>query len=376
MPIKRFPCRGRRFRVVSSSAGGPLAGEVTYHGQVATILNNRCVECHRPGEIGPFSLASYQDAAAWTATIRERITDGSMPPWHADPAFGTFMNDRRLSDEEKRLLLAWVDSGAAEGELTEGTPGKSFPDGWTIGIPDKILVMPDPVHIPTEGILDYITVELDPGFVRDTWVCATEIRPGNRTVVHHAKATIGPPGMKDDLDSGHGAVLQFADYVPGMTGSTLPKGMARLVPAGWHVYLTIHYVTTGLAASDQTRVGMVFTEAATNRVFTFNIINDEFTISPFAASQRVEQTWTVPYEVLLLSMFPHMHLRGKTFTYEAIYPTGTTEVLLKVPNYDFMWQHRYVLAQPKRLPAGTILSPSLHMTIPHPIPPIPILRQP
>ncbi len=331
------------------------AGSVTYGGEVAAIFKRRCVECHRTGQIGPFALASYQDTAAWSATIRERIVDGTMPPWHADPACGKFLNDRRLSDAEKQILLAWIDAGSPEGTPVEPLAETTIPARWAIGVPDKIVTMDQPLEIPATGIVDYITLEIDLGLTEEKWVQATEIVPGNRTLVHHAQAVIGPPGKAKEIASGLGEFWHFADYAPGLAAFVLPDGMALRAPAGWHLYLTMHYVTTGLADSDQTSIGMTFTQPPVSAVYTHNIITDQFTLAPFTADQRVEQSWTVPSDVVLLSLFPHMHLRGRSFTYEAIYPSGDSEFLLKIPRYDFMWQQRYVLEQPKRLPAGTIV---------------------
>ena len=192
-----------------------VAGGVTYGGEVAAIFQRHCVECHRPGQIGPFSLTSYQDAAAWSATIRQRVLDGSMPPWHADPACGKFLNDRRLSDEEKQLLLSWIDTGCAEGMPVEPLPEETVSARWAIGVPDKIVTMSKPVEVPATGTVDYITLEIDLGLTEDKWARATEIVPGNRTLVHHAKAIIGPPGKAAEIESARGEYWHFADYAPG-----------------------------------------------------------------------------------------------------------------------------------------------------------------
>ncbi|HEX4147241.1 MAG TPA: redoxin domain-containing protein [Pirellulales bacterium] len=342
-------------RAPAAVAGGVTYGGATYGGAVAEIFERRCVECHRPGQIGPFSLTSYREAAAWSSTIRSRVADGTMPPWHADPACGQFANDRRLPDDEKQLLLAWIDAGAAEGEPVAPRAQRQVAPRWSIGQPDKIVTMPVPLAVPATGIVDYITLEIDLGLTEDRWVRATEIAPGERSLVHHAQAVIGPPGKAEEIQSGRGEFWHFADFAPGLAPSVLPDGMARRAPAGWHLYLTMHYVTTGLADSDQTSVGMIFTDTATDAVYTHNIVTDQFTIPPGEPHLRVEQCWTVPQDILVLALFPHMHLRGKSFSYEALYPNGRSEFLLKIPSYDFMWQQRYVLKQPKRLPAGTIV---------------------
>ena len=331
------------------------AASITYCRQVAPILNRHCVECHRPGQIGPFSLTSFADAAAWSATIRERIIDGKMPPWHADPHFGKFANERRLTDRDRELLFAWFDAGMPEGDPADLSPQPKYADQWNIGRPDKVVTMPEPFQVPAQGTLDNVAVELDPGFREDTWIRGTEVRPGNRSVVHHCTVFIGPPGCNDLVDTGKPGLQYFSDFVPGLMPSLLPAGMARKVPAGWHIYLSLHYVPNGTPAADQTSLGMVLSRQVEREVFTGNLLNNQFTIPPHQANCSVEQSWTVPHDMLLLSLFPHMHLRGKSFRYEATHPSGITEVLLDVPRYDFMWQHRYILAEPKLLAAGTVL---------------------
>jgi hypothetical protein len=175
-------------------------------------------------------------------------------------------------------------------------------------------------------------------------------------VVHHCTVFIGPPGRKDRVDTGATDLLYFSDFVPGLMPARLPDGMARRLPAGWHIYFSLHYVPNGMTTTDQTSMGLVLTSDVRQEVNTFNLLQTHFELKPFQDNQRIEQTWTVGDDMLLLSLFPHMHLRGKAFRYEARYPNGVTETLLNVPRYDFLWQHRYILASPKLLPAGTVLT--------------------
>jgi peroxiredoxin len=296
--------------LIGRSAPATASSSVTYCKDIAPILNARCVECHRAGQIGPFRLTNYAEVAAWSATIRERVSDGSMPPWHADPHFGTFANERRLSEREKELLLAWIDAGTPEGDPAELPRQRQYTDEWNIGQPDAIVTMPEPFEVPAQGVIDNIAVELDPGFSEDTWIRGTEVRPGNRAVVHHCTVFIGPPGCNHLVDTGKPGLRYFSDFVPGLMPSLLPEGMARRIPAGWHIYFSLHYVPNGAPANDQTSMGLVLARHVEREVFTNNLLNDEFTIAPHDANCEVRQTWTVPRDVLLLSMFPHMHLRG------------------------------------------------------------------
>ena len=222
-------------------------------------------------------------------------------------------------------------------------------------MPDKIVTMSQPFHVPATGVVENIVVEIDPGFGREVWIRGTEVRPGNRAVVHHCTVFIGPPGCNDLVDSGTAGLWYFSDFVPGLMPALLPAGMARRLPAGWHIYFSLHYVPCGTPTTDRTSMGLILANDVRQEVHTFNILQSQFELKAFAADQQVEQTWPVPCDLMLLSLFPHMHLRGKSFRYEAIYPGGATETLLSVPRYDFMWQHRYVLARPKLLPAGTML---------------------
>ncbi len=328
--------------------------EITYNRHIAPIFARQCVDCHRPGQIGPFSLVDYQDALAWGDTVRERVAEGVMPPWHADPAFGHFANERRLSDREKQQIYDWVEQGMAEGDPAERPPATRFADGWINGKPDQIVPMPEPVAVPATGIVDYITVEMDPGFKEDVWIRSAEVMPGNRKVLHHATVVVAPPSHGDMVKAfEHSSVI--SGWTPGYTPNLPPPGMARKIPAGWHIYMQLHYVTTGIATSDATSLGLLFAHDVQLPVWTHFLLREDFVLRPFEANQQLEQSWRVPHDILLLSLFPHMHLRGKSFRYEAIYPSGQTEVLLNVPKYDFMWQHQYILSQPKRLPAGTML---------------------
>ncbi len=338
--------------------GQPAAdGPVTYSRDVAPLLNRRCVACHRPGEAAPFSLTSYKHATSWAETIREVVADGRMPPWHANPAHGRFANDPRLTDAEKQTLTAWADAGCPEGNPADLPTPPTFPDGWAVA-PDAVYELPKPIEIPATGVVEYQYVSVDPGFTRDVWVRAAEVRPGNRAVVHHVTVFLQPPELAANglvgTPGGLGSFCLVA-YAPGTPALTLPAGMAKRIPAGWRLYFALHYTPTGKPESDRTRLGLVFADAAEVRheVATQIVQDEDFEIPPHAAEFRLERGRRLDRDVRLLALFPHMHLRGRSFRYEALYPDGRREVLLDVPRYDVGWQHRYVLAEPKRLLAGT-----------------------
>jgi peroxiredoxin len=330
-------------------------GRITYTRDIAPIIHRHCVACHRSGEVAPFSLTNYKQTIGWAETIREVVEEGRMPPWHADPKHGKFQNDPRLSDADKKRLIEWVKTGCPEGDPAELPPLPELRKGWNIPEPDVVVSMPEPFTVPAEGVIEYQEIEVDPGFTEDRWVRAAEIRPGNRSVVHHCTVFLKPPGADDITAAGKLGSYCLAATAPGTPPLLLPDGMAKRIPAGWKLVFVMHYVAVGTVQTDRTSVGLVFADPQSVRkeVGTYLLYDEELHIPPRSAAHRVEKSWTAPADVLLLAMFPHMHLRGKSFRYEAHYPDGATEILLDVPRYDFGWQHRYVLAEPKRLPEGT-----------------------
>lgn len=336
------------------SAGG---GSVTWTRDVAVILHRHCVTCHRRGAIAPFALTTFKEARGWAETIREVVEEGRMPPWHAHPQHGRFANDPRLSESDRKKIVEWVRGGCPEGRPEELPPLPEHRTGWNIPEPDVVLSMPEPFTVPAEGVIEYQHFEVDPGFTEDRWVKAAEIRPGNRAVVHHCTVFLKPPGVAEPRAAGKLGSHCLAATAPGTAPLLLPDGMAKRIPAGSRLLFVLHYTPVGTVQTDRTSIGLVFADRQHVRqeVATHLLYDEDLRIPPRAAAHRVEQTWRAPADVLLLAMFPHMHLRGKSFRYEAEYPDGASEVLLDVPAYDFSWQHRYVLAEPKRLPEGTVL---------------------
>ena len=336
-------------------------GAVVYTRHIAPILQRSCQACHRPGQIGPFALTSYEEAASWGPMIREVVQSGRMPPWHASPAHGHFANERRLSDADKQLIETWVDSGCPEGNRADLPPAPSFPEDWSISTPDFVLSMPQPFSVPAEGVVDYQYIEVDPGFKEDRWIQAAEVLPGCRAVVHHCNVLLKPPTRKP-LDRSTEAEWTFLmGITPGKPATVLQPGVAKRWPAGWKAVFVIHYAPNGTPQTDQTRLGLVFADPVTvhKEILTNLTFDVDLAIPPRAADHRVTHKFTCPDDLLLYAIFPHMHVRGKSFLAEAAYPDGRREVLLDVPRYDFAWQHQYILAEPLRLPKGTVL----HYTI-------------
>ncbi len=201
-----------------------------------------CVTCHRPGEIAPFSLTDYRQAAGWSSMIAEVVDEGRMPPWHASPEHGKFANDARLSAVEKKAIRDWVAAGSPEGDPADLPPPPRFVEGWQIPRPDVVLEMPREIEIPAEGSMPYELVKIDPKITHDVWVRASQVRPGNPAVVHHAVVYVLPPGV-EKIDEAGGDFL--AAYAPGLPPRVLADGVAKRIPAGSKIVLQLHYTPRG-----------------------------------------------------------------------------------------------------------------------------------
>jgi peroxiredoxin/mono/diheme cytochrome c family protein len=330
------------------------SGAVTYAKEVARILQSHCVTCHRPGEIAPFSLTDYGQAAGWSSMIAEVVDEGRMPPWHASPEHGKFANDSRLSAAEKKALREWVAAGSPEGDPADLPPPPRFVEGWQIPRPDLVLEMPRAVEIPAEGSMPYELVEIDPKLKSDVWVRASQVRPGNPAVVHHVVVFVLPPGVTK-IDEEGGDFL--AAYAPGMPPRILPDGVAKRIPAGSRIVLQLHYTPRGTKQVDRSRIGLVFADPAAvhKELMSGMALNYRFQIPPGASNYISRADFRFSRPSTLLSLMPHMHLRGKSMRFVAEYPDGRREVILDVPRYEFDWQNLYVLDQPKPMPEGTIL---------------------
>lgn len=338
--------------------------EVTYTKQISRIFQKHCENCHRPGEIGPFALQSYDEAAGWAEMIDEVVRDQRMPPWHASPDYGHWANDSRLSDEEKRIIHEWVEAGAPKGDPKDLPEPKKFVDGWQIGVPDQIIYMRDePFKVAAEGTIDYQYFTVDPGFKEDKWIRAVECRPGNRSVVHHIIVFVQPPGVQAQMFEGGPANLSLLQgEAPGMPATMLPDGTAFFVPAGSKLLFQMHYTANGSPQEDRSCVGLCFTQAGKvkEEARTMNAGNPFFEIPARANNFPVDASFRFFADTKLLSLMPHMHVRGKAFKYTLEYPDGKSEVLLDVPRYDFNWQNTYEFAEPKIAPAGSVLKCVAH----------------
>ncbi|MEC9004320.1 MAG: redoxin domain-containing protein [Planctomycetota bacterium] len=340
----------------------PITGnhEVTYHEHVQPLLKKHCVQCHQPGEIGPFSLTDYQEVAGWAETIQEVVQLQRMPPWHASPRHGEFRNARFVSDQEKSLLRRWVAAGAPEGKPVSGNDaGKPLPvvqtKPWK---PDVTIAMRErPYEVPAEGVVQYQYFVVDPGFKEDKWISDAKIVAGNRSVVHHAIVFVRPPGNTRTRGFGW-----LTGYVPGQSNTELPPGLARRIPAGSKLIFQMHYTPVGKVVEDRTRIEMKFVEAETvqHEVLTMLAMNRDFEIPPGMANFREEAVVDAfPQGARLLAIAPHMHVRGKSFRF--VHQRGSeNRILLDVPQYDFNWQHVYELRDYVELKPGDRLQCVAH----------------
>ena len=331
-------------------------GEVTFSKHIAPLLQKRCQECHRPGEIGPFSLLSYTDAKMRTRRIREAVLEQRMPPWHADPRFGKFLNDRRMTEEERGLLLTWIDHGAPKGDDADLPEPARFVTGWKIGQPDKVYTMTKEFTVPASGVLDYQRFLVDPELKADAWIQAAECRPGNRAVVHHILVYILAPGKVSPYEA-DGTAHTLAGWAPGDMPFIYPPGTARRIQAGSKLLFEVHYTPNGTEQTDRSSVGVIFAKEPPQYATDTNILaNMGLRIPPGAPRHKGQMTYVFPQDALVLSFMPHLHVRGTSARYDVTYPDGKTETLLSVPDYDFNWQSVYRFEKPIRIPKGSKLT--------------------
>lgn len=337
----------------AAAAGSLFAANatVTYHKDVAPILHQRCVECHRKGEAAPMAFGSYQEVRPWAAAIREAVISTKMPPWLADPKYGHFRNDRRLSAAEKETVAAWVKAGAPEGSPSDARPAPHFTEGWNIGKPDLVFDLGEDFEVPASGVVPYKYFKVPSNFKEDVWVEAAEIRPDKRDVVHHVIVfMLGPDGKRIGPDNGGDLLIGFA---PGDPAVMYEKGTAKQVKAGTIFRIQMHYTPNGKPTKDRTYFGLRLAKGPIRQqAHTGRALNGAFVIPAGAPRHEVKASWKAPADVEVHGFMPHMHLRGSAFRYTVVYPDGREQIALDIPKYNFAWQLNYQLAEPLKLPKG------------------------
>ncbi len=377
------------------------AKTVTFTKDVAPIFFKSCAECHRPGESAPFSVMSFKDVRPWAKSIREKVVNREMPPWHADPHVGEWANDRRLKQQEIDAITAWIDGGANEGVSKDLPAAPQFSEGWSIGKPDVVIEMPEEFTLEASGPDEYQYFDAPTNFTEDKYVQMAEARPGNRRVVHHVVAFVVPPGSpnmakipKEQRDKalemalknspfyrdgylirlkpdqpvyndanefppnlrGDGGIGDFlTGYAPGSIPSVWNPGVAKKIPAGATIRFQVHYSkVAGSEQKDRSKIGFIFAKQPPEKTLKSRAAsNIYFQIPPGAERHKVTAFWTPSIDVTIHSLSPHMHYRGAAMEYKVVYPDGRTEMLLNVPKYSFIWQMTY---NPKKLlhvPAGS-----------------------
>jgi hypothetical protein len=368
---------------------GSAATAPTFSRDVAPIFYNKCVSCHRPGEVAPMSLITYRDVRPWASAIREKVTTRVMPPWHADRQYGTFRNDLSLTQREIDTIASWVAAGANEGNPSELPALPKFPIGWQIGTPDQVFEMQAEYQVPASGEIAYQYFEVPTNFTEDKWMQAGEVRAGDRAHVHHIIVYVREPkpgnrpsvvAVKPILPQGQAPAPPPA-RAPGTTRANAPgggdamlvnwavgedapvylPGTAKRIPAGSTLIFQVHYTTNGKPGVDRSRIGLIFAkEPPRQEIRTGIIANPLFAIPAGEPNHRVEAEATFSEDVRVWTMHPHMHLRGKDMIYTAIYPDGRSQIVLNVPKFDFGWQTDYWLAEPLALPKGSKLHVRAH----------------
>jgi len=327
------------------------APAVTFTRDVAPILHAKCVNCHRAGEVAPMALLTYQDARPYARAIKDKVASRQMPPWFADPAFGSFINDARLSDKEIATITSWVDAGAPQGDAKDMPKPPVFTEGWQLGEPDLVVELPD-VLIPATGGDYFPTPNIALPLTEDRWIRAVEIRPSNRQVTHHSVIFSTGAGP---ITSGNGLFDVLAVWAVGTAPTVYPDGMGRWVRKGQMLRTNLHYHPNGTAQIDRTKVGLYFGKGDLKKEVVASLAgNIAFQIPAQAQNYELRAAYVTDQDINIVSLFPHMHLRGRDMTMTATYPGGKkTETLLNVPAYDFNWQLFYYPKTSVPLPKGT-----------------------
>lgn len=361
------------------AAPGAFAEDVptdapTFNRDVLPLLQANCQECHRAGQLAPMSFETYAETRPWAKSIRQSVSNMTMPPWHADRAHGTWANDIGLSDAEIDAFVRWVDAGAPEGDPADKPPARVWSDSpWKAGEPDVALVpdraFPVPVTDRDEDIYQCIVVPTN--FEHDTWIAGVEYKVDEARVVHHMIGLLDTTGKARALDAetpepgfhcgmvgsnfGGGLDSGLGGWAPGMPPNIYSPGVGKLIKAGTDIVLQMHYYNqTGEAHEDRSGIGLHFAEGTIRqqgRIMPVSAFNIRIPAGDPNAEHKAR--WRVPRDIEITSLMPHMHFIGKDMTISAQFPDGTVRTLLSVPRYDFNWQTVYVPAERIRLPKGT-----------------------
>ena len=351
-------------------AGPARAEGPTYTKDVAPILLKNCAGCHRPGEVGPFSLLSYKDAAKRSGFLADITASRRMPPWKPEPGFGEFHDDRRLGEAEIKTIAEWSEAGAPEGDPKDLPPTPKFPEGWQLGTPDLVLKVPEPFEIAASGRDVYRCFVVPIPIATDRTVAAVEFRPGNPRVVHHALFFLDNSGAareKDQAEPGPGyesfggpgirPTGALGGWAPGAMPRLLPEGMGKYLRNGSDLVLQVHYHPDGKPESDQSTVGIYFTKAPARKIVVGVAVRSrDLDIPPGEARYHVTaQSDPLPADAQAIGITPHMHYIGKEMKVVAETPDGRTVPMIWIKDWDFNWQGQYQYRSPVKLAKGTVI---------------------
>ncbi|MGP0069352.1 MAG: ascorbate-dependent monooxygenase [Isosphaeraceae bacterium] len=354
----------------SLGAGGIRAEVPTFNKDIAPILWKNCAGCHRPGEIGPFSLLTYRDAAKRAGFLGEITAERRMPPWKPEPGFGSFHDERRLSEEEIRKIADWVAADAPEGDAKDLPPAPRFPEGWQLGTPDLVLKPSESFPVPTSGRDVYRCFVIPIPIDTDQTVAAVEFRPGNRKVVHHALLYLDNTGAareKDESEPGPGYASfggpgivptgGLGGWAPGAMPRLLPDGIGKYLRKGSDLVLQIHYHPDGKPETDQSVVGVYFTKSPVRKIAGgIAVRTRNLDIPPGERRYHVTaQSDPLPADVQAIGIAPHMHYIGKEMKVVAESPDGKTIPLIWIKDWDFNWQGQYQYQTPVKLTKGSVI---------------------
>ena len=330
---------------------------ISYTKDIAPILEQNCVSCHRDGAIAPWSMSSHAMVKGWSPMMREVVMTRRMPPGQIDNHVGKPLKDvAGLSVEEQQKLIQWIDQGAPKDGTADPLAGLTFSDAkYSLGEPDIVLSVP-PQTIPATGVIDYRYVPVELNLDRDVWIRGIEFVPGDRQVLHHVITYLSSPADKSDVEEAEEQGQNLGGFAPGRQPDTFEDNSGRLIPAGSNLLLQMHYTTSGRETVDATEVGLFLHDEPPAYVMSGGVAGQRrFIIPPGAKEHKLRGEQLIEKDAYLYEMMPHMHFRGKYMSYTAEYPDGTSELLLSVPKYDFNWQFKYQLQEPLFLPSGTKL---------------------
>ncbi len=357
------------------SASRDVPEQVTFAEHVAPIFQAHCQTCHRPGDIGPMSLLTYQEARPWAKSIAKKVAQREMPPWHADPGSGRFQNDTSLSETELATVVRWVEQGAAPGDAAKLPPPRTFDDGhgWKLGEPALVFQYARPSNVGKEVDDEYRCYALPMPVDHDIWLKGVEYQPSNRSVVHHYIVVLDSRARAIDIDRrtsepgfecGMGGNLgelglmpMLGAWAPGSLARVAAAGSAKRVPRGSQIVLQVHYHnTTGADQTDHSRIAFHLapgSEVIRHEPTVYLLSQWQLEIKAGDPAARHAAEWVAPKDLTLLGIAPHMHYRGKSMEVFLQKPNEAEQALLVVPRYDFNWQTTYIFDQPMKIPAGS-----------------------